>query len=76
MEATLHRGFPGDSDGKESSCKAGNTGEVGLNPGWGRFPGEENGNSLQYSSVENPINRRAWLAIVHRVIKGWTRLSS
>ena len=76
MEATLHRGFPGGSDGDESACKAGNTGEVGLISSWGRFPGEGNGNSLQYSSVENPIDRRAWLAILHRAVKGWTWLSS
>ncbi len=39
-------GFPGGSEGKESSCKAGDLGSV---PGWGRFPGEEKGNPLQYS---------------------------
>ena len=44
-----------------------NAGDVGLIPGSGRSPGEGNRNSLQYSCLENPIDRGAWLAIVHRV---------
>ena len=48
---TLGWGFPGGSDGKVSACSAG---DPGLIPGLGRFPGEENGNPLQYSCLENP----------------------
>ena len=47
-------GFPDSSDGKESTC---NAGDPGLMPGSGRSPGEENGNPLQYSCLKNPMNR-------------------
>ena len=47
-------GFPGGSDGKESVC---NAGYLGLIPGLGRSPGEGNGNPLQYSCLENSMNR-------------------
>ena len=43
-------------------------------PGWGRSPGEGNGNPFQYSCLENPMDRGAWWATVHRVTKSWTRL--
>ena len=49
-------GFPGGSDSKESAC---NAGDSGLIPGWGRFPGEGNGNPLQYSCLGNPMDGRA-----------------
>ena len=49
--------FPGGSDGKESACDAG---DLGLIPGWGRSPGERNGNPLQYSCLENSMDREAW----------------
>ena len=49
-------GFPGGSDSKESAC---NAGDPGLIPGLGRSPGERNGNPLQYSCLENPMNREA-----------------
>ena len=49
--------FPGGSDGKASAC---NAGDPGLIPGSGRSPGEENGNPLQYSCLENPMDRGAW----------------
>ena len=58
------RGFPGSSNGKESAC---NAGDLGLIPGLGRSPGEGNGNPLQYLCLENPMDRGAWLAIVHGV---------
>ena len=48
--------LPGDSDGKESSC---NAGELGSIPGWGKSPGEGHGNPLQYSSLENPHEQRS-----------------
>ena len=50
------RGFPGGSDGKASAC---NAGDPGLIPGWGRSPGEGNGNLLQYSCLENSMDRGA-----------------
>ena len=65
-------GFPGGSDGKESVCNAGDPGSI---PGSGRFPGEGNGNPLQYSCLENSMGREAWRATVHGVPKIWTRLS-
>ena len=49
--------FPGGSDGKASVY---NMGDPGLIPGWGRSPGEGNGNALQYSCLENPIDGGAW----------------
>ena len=55
-----------------SAC---NAGDLGLIPGSGRSPGEENGNPLQYSCLENSMDRRAWWAIVHEVTKSRTRLS-
>ena len=56
-------GFPGGSDGKESACNAGS--QV-LIPGSGKSPGEGNGNPLQYSCLENPMDRD-WQATVHGV---------
>ena len=66
---TLAMGFPGDSDGKESVFNAGNW---GLIPGLGRFPQERNGNPLQYSCLENSMDRGAWWATVHGVAKSRT----
>ena len=57
-------GFPGGSSGKESACIAGNPGSI---LGSGRFPGEEHGNPLQYSCLENPMDRGAWWVTVHGV---------
>ena len=65
--------FPGGSDGKESACNAGDPGSV---PGSGRSPGEVNGNQLQYSCLENSMDRGAWWATVHRVTKSQTLLSN
>ena len=53
-----------------------NAGDAGLIPGSGRSPGEGNGNLLQYSCLENPMDRGAWWAIVHGVAKSRTRLSN
>ena len=57
-------GFPGGSDSKESPCNSGNP---GLIPGSGRSPGEGNGNPLQYSCLENSMDREVWWATVHGV---------
>ena len=51
------RGLPGGSDGKKSAW---NAGDLGLIPGLERSPGKENGNPLQYSCLENPMDRGAW----------------
>ena len=66
------RGFPGGSDGKDSACNAGDPGSI---PGLERSPGEGNGNPLQYSCLENSMERRAWRATAHGVTKNWTQLS-
>ena len=66
------KGFPGGSDGKESSCNAGNLGSI---PGLGRYPGEGNRYSLQYSGLEKSMDRGAWQATVHEVAKSQTWLS-
>ena len=58
--------------GKES---ARNAGDVGLIPGSGRSPGEGNSNPLQYSCLENTMDRGAWRATVHGVTQSWTQLS-
>ena len=52
-----------------------NAGDVGLIPGWGRSPGGGNGNPLQYSCLENPMDRGVWWVTVHGVMKSWTWLS-
>ena len=54
--ANVLHGFPGGSDGKASAC---NVGDPGLIPGLGRSPGEGNGNPLQHSCLENPMDRGA-----------------
>ena len=64
--------FPGGSDGEEYAC---NAGEQALIPGLGRFPGEGNGDPLQYSCLENPMDGGAWRATVHGVAQSQTRLS-
>ena len=65
-------GFPGGSEVKALVC---NVGDLGSIPGLGRSPGEENGNPLQYSFLENPMDRGAWWAILYRVAKSLTQLS-
>ena len=65
-------GLPYSLVGKESAC---NAGDLGLIPELGRSPGGGNGNPLQYSCLENPMDRRAWQAVIHGVVKSWTQLS-
>ena len=62
-----HTGFPGGTVVKNLPANAGDSGDVGLIPGLGRPPREGNGYPLQYPSLENPMNRGAWQAIVHEV---------
>ena len=64
--------FPGGSDSEEYACSAG---DLGLIPGSGGSPGEGNGNALQYSCLDNSMDRGAWQATVHAVAKSWTQLS-
>ena len=60
--------------GKESACNAGDTDNIGLISGLGRSPGGGNGNQVQYSCLENPMDRGAWWATVHGVAKSGTQL--
>ena len=62
-------GFPGDSEGKETARSAGDSGSI---PGLGRSPGEGNGNPLQYSCLEDSMDRGVSQATVHGVAKSWT----
>ena len=62
-------GFPGSSDGKESTCKAGDASSI---PGLGRFPQKGIGYPLKYSCLENSMDRGAWLAIVRGVAESDT----
>ena len=62
-------GFPGCASGQESACSVG---DPGLIPGWGRSPGEGNGNPLHYSFLENPMDRGVWRATVHQVTESRT----
>ena len=62
-------GFPGSSLVKNLPANAGDMGSI---LGTGRSPGEGNGNPLQYSCLENPMDREAWWATVHGVAKSWT----
>ena len=64
-------GFPYSSVDKESACNAEN---LSLIPGSGRSPGEGTGNPLQYSCLENPMDRGAWQATVYGVAKSQTQL--
>ena len=72
MYTIILRGFPGGSDSKESACSAG---DPGLIPWLGRYPGEGNDNPLQYTCLENSMDRGAWQATVHGVTKSRTLLS-
>ena len=59
---------------KNPSANAGDARDMGSIPALGRYPGEGNGNSLQYSCLENTMDRGAWWATVHGVAKSWTWL--
>ena len=68
-------GFSDGSSGKESTCNARDLRDVRSIPGLGRFPGEGNGSPLQYSCLENLMDRGAWWATVHGVAKSQTQLN-
>ena len=59
---------------KNPPANAGNMRDVGSIPGLGRSSGGGHSNPLQYSCLENPMDREAWKAVVHRVTKSWTQL--
>ena len=61
-------GSPGGSDNKESACNAGDAGSI---PGLGESPGEGNGNPLQYSCLENRMDRGGWWATAYGVTESW-----
>ena len=75
LSHTKDEGFPGGSVVKDPPAIAGDSGDTGLVPGLGRYPGGGNDNPLQYSCLKNPMNRGTWWATVHGVIKSQTRLS-
>ena len=66
---TSTKGFPGGLDGKASACNAGDLGSI---PGSRRSLGEGNGSPLQYSCLENPMDKGAWWATVHEFAKSQT----
>ena len=68
------QGFPSGASVRNLPANAGDRREVGSIPRWERCPGGEQGNPFQYSCLENPMDRGAWWAIVHRVAKSWTWL--
>ena len=69
LPSTLSLGFLGSLDGKASAYNAGDPGSI---PGSGRSPGEGNGNPLQYSCLENPMDQGAWWPTVHGVAESDT----
>ena len=69
LDNMFKKGFPGGPAGKESAC---NVGDLGSIPGLGRSPGEGKGYAVQYSGLENSMDRGAWQATVHGVAKSQT----
>ena len=67
-----YKGFPGGLEGKEPACNAGDLSSI---PRLEGSPGEGNGNPLQYSCLENPMDRGTWWATVYEVAKSQTQLS-
>jgi len=61
---------------KNLPANGGDARDRGSIPGFGRSPGVGNGNAYQHSCLENPMDKGAWLAIVHGVTESWTRLST
>ena len=72
MSVVFEWGGPGGSDGKESACSAEDLGAI---RGLGRSSREENGNTLQCSCLDNPMDGEAWQATVHGITKSQTRLN-
>ena len=72
-QSSSSMGFPGGPDGQESACSVGDPGSI---PGLGTSSAEGNGNQLQYSCLENSMDREAWRATAYGVTKNQTRLSN
>ena len=70
----LQRGFPGGTSGKEPACQSRRLKRPGFDPWVGKIPWRRKCNPLQYSCLDNPMDRGAWRATVHRVAKSRTRL--
>ena len=68
----MSMGSPGGSAVKNPPASAGDAGETGSIPRSGRSPGGRNGNLLQYSCLENPMDRDTWQTVVQRIAKSWT----
>ena len=75
MPGQITRGFSGVNVVKNLPAIAGDARDSGWIPGYGRSPGEGNGNPLRYSCLENPKDRGVWQATVHGIAKSWTRPS-
>ena len=73
LSGELRKGFLAGSVSKESACNVGDPGSI---PGWGRALEEGNGNPLQYSWLENPVDSGALGVIIHGVLKSRTRLGT
>ena len=67
-------GFSDVTSGKEPSCQCRRCNRRGFNPWVGKIIGGGHGNPIQYSCLENPMDREAWQATVYRVAKSWTQL--
>ena len=72
MSLSYNSGHSRWLSGKKSACKAGDTGDAGSSSESERYPGERNGNQLQYFSLGNPMDRGAWQATVHGAAKNLT----
>ena len=74
MNSVLYVGFPGGASGKTLPANTEDVRDLGSVPGSGRSPGGGHGNPLQYSCLENPMDRGAWRAVVRGVAKSRSRL--
>ena len=74
MFASCKKGFLSGAGGTELTCQCKRHRRLGFNPWAGRFPESGHGNPLQYSCLENPMDRGAWWATVYGVTKSQTRL--
>ena len=76
LQQKLTQGFPGSTVLKNPPANSGDTRDLGLIPGLENSPGEGNGNLFQYSCLENSMDRRAWWATDHGVVKSQTKLGN
>ena len=72
LQSIFIKGFPGGGSGKNPPANAGDVRDVGLIPRMGRSPGGGHSNPLQYSCLENPMDREAWQTTVYRVAQSQT----